>query len=782
MPVAVLAIVLVLCAIAVADLVLSRSPAVTAEMDSAAVAVCGFAWSAAVFLLPQLRVGPLVPGRVQVPAAPVGVPTGLLPAVVRARNSEFGTLRRLLRKRPGEFVVLAGMGGVGKSTIATSFADHAARTRVRWRRPDVWFVSAADASSLAGGLAAVAGDLGATQADADAIGAGGADAPDRLWRLLRAARRRWLLVLDNADDLAVLARPLPVLVQSRSAGAAGTGTPADGTGWVRPARRGLVLVTSRNGDPSCWGRHARILVVRPLEEPDAAQVLLDRAPHAGDAAQARALARMLGGLPLALRVAGSYLSSGPASATSFADYEVELMLAGRPELRTPASYREIPVLTFEASLDDLGRKGMPKARPLLRLLSCYAAPSTIPRDLLNADLLSGLLASAGGASARHELECALQGLGQLSLVEFTQADQAIERRRGVTVHPVIAEANREHLRASDDLADSTLVCRMAVHLLAGAVGRLDVEQPSHWPAFFGYGPHVHALFGTAAARLDGAHAGELLWAATMAAQAHYHYGAIGEARRLAQAVLDRLGLLPADDADSARTRHYIAWFLAIQGQLREAGAMYREVLAARIRLLGPDDPDTLWTRHELAWIAACEGRWADAEAAYRQVLNDWRRVCGDEHPRTLMTRHELGWAIANQGRAQEAEQVLASVLAARQKVLGEEHPRTLWTHHELAWAIASQGRWDEAEAIYRLVIEARRRLLRPNHPDLLTAVQDLAWVTASQGRTNAALELCQEVLEARRGIFGDGDPATLATLQAIEALLAGHLTVPRHIA
>jgi tetratricopeptide (TPR) repeat protein len=783
LPVVILAGVLVLVAVAIAELAFSRNPAVAAEIDGAAVAVFGSAWSVAVFLLPRLRDEPPAPDEAQVAGMPVGVPTGLLPPVVRGRNAEFTQLRQSLRKLSGDFVVLAGMGGVGKSTIAAEFADYAGRKRTRRGRADVWFVSAADTSSLAGGLATVARELGAVRADVEAIGTGRTDGPDRLWRLLQGTRRRWLLIFDNADDPAVLAPPQAMMIGTGPPSADDTETPAGGTGWVRPSRRGLIIVTSRNGASSAWGRHARILTVRPLEEADATQVLLDRAPRAGDASQARALARRLGGLPLALRTAGSYLNSGPASVTSFRDYEIELMLTEKPELNAAAADREIPIRTFEISLDDLGRKGVPQARALLRLLSCYASPVLIPRGLLRPELLREVLAHDDAANARHELEHGLQELGNLSLIEFVRSDETSEDARGVMLHPVIADANREHLRADDDsLADATLICRLAVRLLAGAVARLDPERPAHWRAFLGCGPHLHTLFETAAARLDDAHVRELLQAATMTAHAHFHFGAASETRRLAQAVLDRLSLLPGDDADSDRIRHYIAWFLVFQGKPQEAESIYRDVLASRTGMLGPDHPDTLSTRHELAWLAACAGRWAEAETAYRQVLAARCRVSGDEHPDTLITRHELGWAIANQGRAQEAEKLLAGVLTARQKILGQDNPRTLWTLHELAWAIASQGQWPEAEKIYREVLQARRRLLRPDHPHLLTTIQDLAWVTASQGRHDAALELYQEVLHDRRVILGDDDPETLTTLRAIERLRNGHTTVPRHIA
>jgi tetratricopeptide (TPR) repeat protein len=425
---------------------------------------------------------------------------------------------------------------------------------------------------------------------------------------------------------------------------------------------------------------------------------------------------------------------------------------------------------------------VPQARSLLRLLSCYASPTPIPLSLLTLDLLRELVAPDDAANARNGLEHALQELGHLSLIEFVPADEVIEHGRSVVVHPVIADTNREHLRANGDLTDAALICRLAVLLLADAADRLDVENPADWRAFYGYGPHLHALFEITAAHLDDVHVRKLLWAATKAAQAHSYYGAIGETKRLAQAVLDRLGLLPSDDAESLRTRHYIAWFLVLLKEPLEAEDIYRGVLSSRLRMLGPDHPDTLTTRHELAWVAACMGCWAEAETAYRQVLAGRRRVLSDEHPETLLTLHELGWAIVNQGRAREAEQIFTEVLVARQRVLGEESPRTLWTLHELAWAIASQGRWAEAEQIYLTVLEARRRLhtLRPNHPDLLTTIQDLAWVTAAQGRHGEALALYQEVFEARQVILGDDDPDTLAVLQAIERLRSGQITVPRH--
>jgi tetratricopeptide (TPR) repeat protein len=786
-PLAVLATVIVSSAAALAALAFSGAPGLAAEVDGAAVAVCGFAWTAAVFLLPRLRGRIKESGAGRVNALPVAVPTGSLPEIVRGRDPEMTLLWQLLRRPDNRFVVLAGMGGVGKSTIATAFGEHAKGARAWRRHTDVWFVTASDPASLASGLASVARQLEASPADVKAIGTGRSDAPDRLWPLLEHAPRRWLLIFDNADDPSVLARPQPAATSPVAGHDADYGKPGDGTGWLRPTRRGLVVVTSRADGRSRWGNHARIVPVGPLNDVDAAQVLLDGAPDAGDRAQARALARRLGGLPLALRTAGSYLASDSASVRSFHDYETELdhqretpqLLAQAPELQTPAIARGIPFRTFELTLNDLDRQGVPQARPLLRLLSCYASPVPIPRALLQAGEMRGIL--GGGTDARHVLEHGLQQLKDRSLIEF-RAQGTGTGPRDVVLHPVIAAATRAHLRSDDDpLTDAALVRHTSVDLLGGVLRGLDVHAPADWPVFVAYGPHVHALFETVADQVDDQHLQALLATTPMTALAHLSYGASTEGWRLARMALDRLALLP-EDPGSLNTRHYLAWFLAALGETEEAEAVYRNVLAAREHALGPDHRDTLTTRHELAWVAACGGRWPEAESAYRVVAEARRAALGHEDPETLTTLHELGWAIANQGRGREAEQMLTQVLQTRRRVLGNGHPRTLWTWHELAWAMAIQGRWAEAEAIYHEVLGKRREVLVASHPDILTTKYELAWTIASQGRHEAALELLGEVLDARRTVLGDDDPETIATAQAMERLRQGEIVIPRHLA
>jgi tetratricopeptide (TPR) repeat protein len=694
------------------------------------------------------------PGAV---GASVAVPVGRLPLAVHGQDE----LLRWLREQRG-MVVLAGMGGVGKSTVAAALARQVQSDRL------VWWVQAADASSVTGGVVTVARRLGASRADLEALATQAGDAPDRLWALLEQASRPWLLVFDNADQPDVLAaQAAPV---------------TDGTGWVRDAVGGLVLVTSRHTEPAIWGRLARVRRLDPLPDPEAGRVLLDLAPQAGDQEQAASLGRRLGGLPLALHLAGSILGSGISRWPTFAAYHQALDREPsgasllRPDPGTPPASdpRATVMRTWELSLDDLAHNGLPEARAVLRLLSCFAPSFRIPLDLLDWARLSALLDEAATEGARDlgpsntRLDQALRGLARLGLVD------TVAGQRAVIVHPLIADTNRAHMLAPAGAGPSpVLAWKAAVGLMSAAIGSLSVDRPGDWPRYRELTPHLRALLATTAPHVDVEHLASLLDAVEQMVLAHHWSGSMSTAADLTRAALAAGARLGPDHRATLALRHQRAYQDGRHGRWTEAEAALREVLDARRRVLGDDHPDTLTTRNTLAWAVADQGRWPDAEAAYREVLADRRRVLGDDHRDTLSTRHHLARAVANQGRWEEAESAGGEVLDARRRVLGDDHPSTLTTRHHLARAIANQGRWVEAESAFREVLDDRRRVLGEDHPSTLTSRHYIAWAAVEQGRWAEAEAAFREILDARRGVLRDDHPDTLSTRHQLARAMAG---------
>ena len=695
--------------------------------------------------------GPDASRRSQVVGASVAVPVGQLPVEVRGRDD----LLASLRDERG-VIVLAGMGGVGKSTVAAEVARLVQPER--W----VWWVSAVDASSLAAGMVTVARLLGAGVSDLQALAAQARDAPDRLWALLDRTPDGWLLVIDNADE--------PVLLSSEA------GSVASGTGWVRHSRRGLVLVTSRQADQQTWGRQARIVRLAPLTDHSAAEVLLDLAPHAGGRDQAAGLARRLGGLPLALHLAGSYLSSGVTRWSSFSGYQRALdqdpasarLLRPDPDSHRADDPRASIMDTWELSLDDLANHRLPHARPLLRLLSCFAAAVPIPLDLLDPARMHRLLfpipddAHAGAAT---RLEQGLRGLGRVGLVDV------ITGRHAVIVHPVIAASSQAHLLLPGGAEPSPDVVRqIAIQLVTAAVGTLNDAHPPDWPRLRRLTPHLLALLDTVAAHTEDAGLAALIDAVHRVVVAEHWSGAMAAARHLTRKALAVAGRLGEDHPGILDLRHLLAYQTGQQGRWAEAEDVYRAVADAKSAVLGPDDLRTLVTRNDIARTIAMQGRWQEAEAEYREVLSALRRVLGEESPFTLTTRHELAWTIASQGRWTEAEAGFREVLDVRQRLLGYDYPSTLVTRHELARTLAGQARWQEAEDQLREVLRTQGLILGDDHPDTLSTLYELANALVGQDRLEEAGSLFRETLAARRRVLGEEHPDTTAARRALEAL------------
>jgi transcriptional regulator with XRE-family HTH domain/tetratricopeptide (TPR) repeat protein len=752
-------------------------------------------------LLRQAGDAPVEPAleTATVTGASIAPPVGRLPAEVHGREP---LLRELAEQRG--LVVLAGCGGIGKSTVAAELAR-----RMPPGRP-VWWVSAADASGLATGTVTVARSLGASETDLRALAVQAGDAPDRLWSLLeRVPAPGWLLVLDNADQ--------PELLAARG------GLVADGTGLPRDSSRGLVLVTSRHVEPETWGRQARIERLGPLSDLEAARVLLDLAPGAGDDQQARSLGNRLGGLPLALHLAGAYLSWGIGRWTSFRRYERALdidqagagLLGPDPDAPVGRDPRAAVMRTWELSLDDLARRGLPHARPVLRLLSCFAPGIPIPLELLQPADMDGLLTSApeemgpGRGRSDTRVERALRGLARLDLV------QAAVGEGGIVVHPVIADANRAHLLTDTDVdLRPEMVWRTAVRLVARIIDALDWAHPDDRASFHSLVPHLRVLHDAPDGMLDAEHLTTLIEASRRTILAHVWGPAGPEAPDLlfsmplqASEFGEPLGVIPTgcnhhhhryftgssaswDDAEAAlretvasRRRdlgddhaaslvahHNLARLHAFQDRFEEAARGFERVLAAQRRVLGEGNQDVLINKTNIALMLAWGGRWPEAEACLVDVLGWFCRRFGDEHPASLYARQELAWAIANQGRWTEAEACLGEVVVARRGLFGDTHSATLAARHQLAWTVGGQGRWAEAEAAFRGIVLAKRQTFGDAHPDTLAARHNLAWAIAEQGRWPEAETMLRDVLDAKRRIFGEDHAFTQSTRRALASL------------
>jgi hypothetical protein len=738
--------------------------------------------------------GPSTADRDAVPGASTAVPSEPGPVVMHGREQIVdGLLRQLDRRRlPGRPQVLYGVGGVGKSTIARTVAG---RAREKDPRRRVWWISAADDERLSGGLVSLARDLGATTAELELIHAHTAaslgDVVDRVWDLLERVPPGWLLVIDNADDPALLGPP-------------------DGTGWIRRATGGLVLITSRDGDEADWP-DADLIPVRPLSRAASARVLLDLAPRAGDHDGALALADRLGRMPVALRTAGLSLRQDFASWRTFDGYRRALDEVGVvPVLDGPDTGRGRANgvrNTWELSLDDLARDRLPQARPLLWLLSCFAPGSPVPEELFTGVRPAGR--SGGRDGGRHPFATAiapdlemtapewaeyvragLRGLRSVGLVQCPDPDDV---PRMIEVHPLIAEITYAVMEDGsphrvERRPDPALVQAAAAEAVCATALGLDTGNADHWGRFRALTPHVVHLLATTAHRLPRDRRRRLLNAMVRCVASYVWSKAEQRAERLAGKAIGLAHALGCADADvTLRLRHVRALAVREQGRLAEARKSLHEVLAAQ---LGAENnalvEDALRTRHELGWTIGRLGDWAAAERELTEVLRSrrerlHRRGIADDTVEMLHVRCKLCWCIGRQGRWAEAERAYRELVADRRRILGRDHADTLDTRFNVAKCLAWHGMWADATTEWRRVADDRERALGVLHPDALATRQlehfadgYVAWRRGDRRALRAAATALKRILDAQTEVRGEDHRDTLETRALLTALRGGY--------
>jgi hypothetical protein len=555
----------------------------------------------------------------------------------------------------------------------------------------------------------------------------------------------WLLVFDNADNPVALRPHLP------------------GQGPHH------VVITARGQG---WGGLATPLPLDAWAPAEGAAFLRRRLPGQADPAAAAALAEALGGLPLALEQAASYVES---TGTTLADY-LALWHSAAAELldeNTPSTGYE---RTVAATLSLAFGRLSPPALLLLRLCA-WAAPEPLPERVFTgaaARLPAPLQPAAASPLAwnRVVLELLAVALVRREAVPSLNrpwqaggvAPEGTPSENALTMHRLTQQVVRARLSAGGGDA------RVLLQLLAEA-SPADAQNPSTWPALSALQPHALHLNepGISAVFAEPQLVRQRTWLLNgTAGFLQFGLGLRQEARVLYERILSsRQQALGEGARDTIIALVNLIELQRLQGDLAAAAALVTRGLEASRRVLGEDDPETLMMMERQASLWAALGELVRAEALEDMLLSARRRLLGPHHLHTLNAMSNLAHTLRQQGglmRLTRAWRLEEAVLLARVQHQGPDHPHTLIARNNLAATLAELGDYDATQSLQRDVLQHDERVLGHEHPDTLTARGNLAHTLSLAGQHPAAFALADEVVDVRTRRFGADNIETLQAL------------------
>ncbi|WP_143466711.1 tetratricopeptide repeat protein [Lentzea kentuckyensis] len=536
-------------------------------------------------------------------------PTDLLPGKVFGREQLVARLVDVTQRADGTQVVLHGTGGSGKTVVALSLAD---RLDHEFPRTRVWWVDGSSENSLSAGLREVVYDADPHHRVEEVMRAwrGEGSAPNLLKKVLAEIPGRWTLIIDGADDQRVLAQWRPALQHD-------TGT---------------VVLTTRHSKAKEWTRCAEVHQVSTLHEEAAVEMLHALAPGSGTAEQARELACALGYLPLALRLAGSYLNTVPTLPTtgglalpqSFEQYRLVFHerfgeLDQLHEIGSGLAERELLSRTWELSLDLLADLGMPWARPLLRWLSCFEQ-APIPCDLANSEILtrSPLFKGITGMDLIHAFVF-LTNFGLVEQISVWGMRSSAVTTKCWVLHPVIREANRHQPDVQQDLQAYLALCYATLDGYTSFLSAEVQEDLSTWAVL---SPHCEFV-------VEWIHR-------------------------------DRAKLPVPEDWELLGTKLscVVARFSALSGQYDRAEAIFRHALVVRLRHLGETHPEVLAARRNIVLLRWQRHRSEQSLAELVLLGEDTKSALGERDPLTITCQLDLALAHASRAEEDAADRVV----------------------------------------------------------------------------------------------------------------------------
>ena len=604
-------------------------------------------------------------------------------------------------------LAICGLGGVGKTQVAIEYAY---RHRDEYRA--LLWVRADSHKSLILDFVALARQLHLPEKDnqdqtivVEAV---------KQWM---DRQSQWLLILDNAEDILMTTRFLPLA----------------GKGHILLTTQALAqgpLVQSI--EVSHMGLTEGTVFLLRRAKRLRSEASLNQVPPAEHSASEE-IVRLLGGLPLALDQAGAYIEETGCRVSDYVDrYHAQRKKLLQRRGRFALDHLAPVTTTFLLAFDKIERIN-PASTQILQLCA-FLHPDSIPEEIITSgapDLGPDLQALAEDPIALDEAMEALLAYALLRRIPETKV---------LSIHRLVQQILKDAMERNQQHQWAERVVR--------AVNRVfpDPEDVATWSICRQYLLHAQACEALIRQwNLSFSEATVLLNQIGYYLQhAHAQYTEAESLYRLSLGIdTETFG---SDHSKLIPSLNNLAEIYRIQGRYIEAKPLYEQALALRIQQFGFNHPSVANGLNNLAMFYGDQGDYTQAEQFHLQALTIRRHLLGPEHRDIIGSLNNLADTYRVQAKYDQAEALYQEALAMSKQVLGEDHPDVATILNNLAVFYCMQNNYDKAQQFCTQSLSITEQTLGPHHADTAITLLGLADVRIHYGEYDQAEELIQRAL------------------------------------
>ncbi|GLV53702.1 tetratricopeptide repeat protein [Dictyobacter sp. S3.2.2.5] len=554
--------------------------------------------------------------------------------------------------------------------------------------------------------------------------------------LLRQAFKRWLqehagwlLVLDNADDLALVRDILPT------------------------ATRGHILLTTRT---QILGRIAHRVEIEQMAGNEGALFLLRRATlldvnqSLDDIAPvqhqlALEIVEQTGGLPLALDQAGAYIEETRCNLHEYLIlYQTRLSELLKRRGQNVLDHPAPVTTTWSLSIDKVQHKN-PKALEILRLCA-FLDPDAIPLATLS-------------KGARH-LGPDLEQLGQDPIA----LNDALAELRNYS----LIQRNPNQTLTIHRLVQAVLLMVMemetqrtwAVRIVRAFNRLIPRIHYGNWPRCFALLPHakrcIHLIDRW---QMKSTEAATLLnWTGRfLAEQATYAEAEI----YLQKALALREKILGPRHRSTISSINNLARLYHKQAKYTQAEPLYQKALEISEQTIQRNMRNITTSLLNLARLYSDRGKYTQARPLYQRALDINEQAFGTDHTGNAIILNHLSSLYRYHGEYTLAIECAQRALTIREQILESDDPDIAQSLNYLARVYHNQKTYARAEELYLRALDILEKKLEPGNPLIAINLNYLAELYGDQAQYEQAERLAARALAIREAISPNHPDTTL---------------------
>lgn len=521
-----------------------------------------------------------------------------------------------------------------------------------------------------------------------------------------------------------------------------------------PTNRFRLLITTRlrNIDPNIV-EEISLDVLSSQESIELLSTLLGKKRVEKEIETANQLCQSVGYLPLALDLVGRYIADDP-------DLSLKQMLVRIKQQKLDDEAFEHPSnswttaqrgvkAAFELTWQKLDRS-VQRVAELLSLFAADAIPWYLVEDIFQR--LDGNIKNVNQAKKqlyKHHLITSLE-----------RGDSYY------TIHPLIRQflqAKRQLLASADDYkrAFANEILEIAKKIPEDMTRQLITEFSPIIPHFLEVVKYLTPYLSD----------DDVIWPFIYSGrffQGQGLYTQLEEIYKLSLAIIKQR--FPYEHPQRASILNHLGSVYHDKGRYRQANALYQEALKIRLSLFGEEHIDIANSLNDLALLLTELEEYEKAEKFHLKALNIRRRLLGERHLDFTDSLNNLAMLYDEQGLSEKSEPLFIKSLTIRQELLGQEHPRMVTSLNNLASCYYWQGKYKNAEKVYVQALKLSQKIFIDGHYDIANILNNLAQTYAKLGKYQQAEKYFIQALRQQKQIWGQEHPQIATLLNNLASL------------